>query len=284
MLSRLLARALDRSAGRAWLARWATAQARQVLGPRVDVRYDGMWLHQLDSLVIPDGPRFTYQRATYASWKDQVADYFKNAEDYWFGEYRPQAGDVIIDVGAGRGEDTLAFSKAVGPTGRVIAIEADPFSYRLLERFCTLNRLDNVQPIQVALMDRPGTVTIAETSSLWEGNTASWSTDNASGNVDAKTLDQLCSELRIAKVDYLKMNIEGAERFALLGGRETIRRIDALCVCAHDFRADWGDGESYRTRAFVEEFLTECGFTLTRRADDQRDYVRDHMHGRRIAA
>jgi FkbM family methyltransferase len=243
-----------------------------------------MWLHQLDSLIIPDGPRFTYRKDTYKSWKDQVSDYFKNAEDYWFSEHRPKAGDVIIDIGAGRGEDTLAFSTAVGPTGRVIAIEADPFSYRLLERFCALNQLTNVEPIHVALMDRPGAVTIAETSTLWEGNTAGWSSDKDGANVEAKTLDQLCSELSIAKVDYLKMNIEGAERFALIGGRETLRQVDALCVCAHDFRAEWGDGESYRTRAFVEGFLSECGFTLKRRADDQRDYVRDHMHGRRIAA
>jgi FkbM family methyltransferase len=281
-MRRLLARALDRPVGRAWLARWATAQARQVLGPRVEVRYDGMWLHQLDSLIIPDGPRFTYQHETYASWKDQVGDYFKNAEDYWFSEYRPKPGDVIIDIGAGRGEDTLAFSKAVGPAGRVIAIEADPFSYRLLERFCALNQLENVQPLHIALMDRPGRVTVAETSTLWEGNTASWSSAD-SGGVEAKTLDQLCVELGIATVDYLKMNIEGAERFALIGGRDTLRHVDALCVCAHDFRAEWGDGESYRTREFVEDFLTACGFSLKRRADDQRDYVRDHIHGRRAA-
>jgi hypothetical protein len=101
--------------------------------------------------------------------------------------------------------------------------------------------------------------------------------------VAATTLDQLCSDLSIAKVDYLKMNIEGAERFALVGGRETLRQIDALCICAHDFRAEWGDGEGYRTRALVESFLTDCGFAVSRRADDPRDYVRDHIHGRRVS-
>jgi tRNA G46 methylase TrmB len=74
----------------------------------------------------------------------------------------PQRGDVVIDVGAGRGEDTLTFSRAVGRTGRVIAIEAHPLSFKILQRFCLLNELSNVTLLPFVLLDKPGTVRLVE--------------------------------------------------------------------------------------------------------------------------
>ena len=79
------------------------------------------------------------------------------------------------------------------------------------------------------------------------------------------------------------MNIEGAERFALIGMKSVIQRVQAICIACHDFRANLGHGEEFRTRAFVERFLAEQGFTVTFRSDDQRSWVRDHVHGLRGA-
>ena len=43
---------------------------------------------------------------------------------------------AILDIGAGVGEDTLAFSKDVGPGGRVLSVEAHPGTFRMLEKTC----------------------------------------------------------------------------------------------------------------------------------------------------
>lgn len=42
-------------------------------------------------------------------------------------------GDVIVDIGAGAGEETLTFSGAIGPTGKVISIESRPRTYHCLK-------------------------------------------------------------------------------------------------------------------------------------------------------
>jgi hypothetical protein len=84
----------------------------------------------------------------------------------------------------------------------------------------------------------------------------------------------------IERIDFLKMNIEGAERFALPGCREALGRARFACVAAHDFRAARGEGEEFRTLAFVREFLTGCGFELITRDDDPRYYVPYHVHGK----
>ena len=282
-LKRAIIRQLDNSLGRPVLARLSTARARRLLADDdVDILHDQLWLHRIGPYFVPDGPSFDYYDATILAWKDQIPAYLRNAQDYWFRQYQPRPGDVVLDVGAGRGEDVLAFSREIGANGRLLAIEAHPVSYRILERFCRLNQLSNTTPVHIALMDRPGTVLIDD-QDIWEANTVSSGSAAFGAPVGATTIDQLCKEHGIERIDFLKMNIEGAEVFALQGMSEMIGKVGSICVCCHDFRADRGHGEHYRTRDFVRDFLTKNGFEVSDRAGDSRDFVRDHLHGRRCS-
>jgi FkbM family methyltransferase len=251
-------------------------------GPGVEIAYvNGLWTRQVGTNYFPDGLRFEYGYADFDAWKRQAEIYASDTSDYWFQHYRPQEGDVIIDVGAGHGEDTLTFSRAVGSTGRVIAIEAHPLSFAILKEFCRLNRLANVRPLQLALMDRPGTVRMAESEGSWAEN-AVVSDEASSGiQVRASTLNEICDQHGVKDVAFLKMNIEGAERQALLGMEAVMPRVRQICVACHDFRSELGHGEQFRTRAFVEQFLIGRGFALASRPADPRDFVRDHVFGLR---
>jgi len=260
----------------------ATRFARRATGGDVEITYvDGFWTHRIGRDFFPDALRFDYTYADFDLWKRQAALYVCQTEDFWLQHYRPQEGDVIVDVGAGRGEDTLTFSRAVGKTGRVIAIEAHPLSFAILRNFCRLNRLTNVTPLQLALMDKPGTVHIAESESSWMENAIAYDEGSSGMQVPASTLSDICEQHGLEHIAFLKMNIEGAERYALLGMEAVTRQIGQICVACHDFRANLGHGEQFRTRAFVERFLLGHGFGVTSRADDSRDYVRDHVFGLR---
>lgn len=59
------------------------------------------------------------------------------------------------------------------------------------------------------------------------------------------------------------MNIDGAERYALPGMVLLMLQIRQICVACHDFRSVQGHGEQFRTREFVEQFLSAQAFTLT---------------------
>ena len=280
-VKRAIIRQFDNFLGRPLLAALSTARARRLLQEEdVEVWYDQFWLHRIGHYFVPDGISFDYYDSTILTWKNQIPAYLRNAQDYWFGQYQPKPGDVILDVGAGRGEDVLAFSRETGGMGRVLAMEAHPVSYRLLAQFCHLNALSNVTPIHAAIMDSPGTVMIDD-EDLWEANTVSSASTGNGISVGATTLDQICKEQGVTRIDFLKMNIEGAEAFAMRGMGEMIRNVSSICVCCHDFRADRGQGEQYRTRDFVWRFLTQNGFEVSRRAEDPRDFVRDHLHGHR---
>jgi FkbM family methyltransferase len=247
----------------------------------VEIGYDEVWHHRVGLYLVPDGPRFNYYEPTVLAWKDEVPTYFRDAADFWFCKYKPMPGDVVVDIGAGHGEDVLPFAHEVGPTGKVLAIEAHPETYGHLKRFCMLNRLSNVVPIHTAVMDIPCIVLIDD-GEFWQTNTVRAAGDGP--RVRATTLDDVCSEQRLDRIDFLKMNIEGAETRALLGMKDTIAKVRNICVCCHDFRADRGHGEEYRTRDFVTEFLTKSGFLVSRRPSDPRDFVRDHLFGVRSGA
>jgi FkbM family methyltransferase len=281
-LTRRLLSSLDRPGGRTLLAALGTAYAR-ARGAEVSTFFRGQWMHRVGSYVIPDGERFPVYRNSPKCWKDELDLWFSDAAGYWYKLYSPKPGDVIVDVGAGRGEDTLPFSKAVGPTGKVIAIEAQLASFELLKKLCVLNDLDNVVPVHAAVSDEDG-VMYAETSN--EGWRFDVVVDRSRASpcaapVRGVTLDRLLSELRIDRLDFLKMNIEGAERRALLGARETARRTAFMCICCHDFRGDRGESDDFRTRDFTQQWLTDAGFRVADFAY-RSPWERDHVHAKRL--
>jgi FkbM family methyltransferase len=273
---------LDRPGGRFVLAKLATRYIRRFTDDDLEIVFlDGLWTRRAGTHFFPDGPKFEYRHDDFSGWLRVMDRYITDATDYWLQHYRPQEGDVIVDVGAGRGEDTTAFSRVVGKTGRVVAIEADPISFAILEKFCQLNRLTNVTPLHLALADRPGIVRIAESESSWVENTIVLNEGSTGTSVQAATFNDVYGQEGLRDIAFLKMNIEGAERYALPGMGEVIQQVRQICVACHDFRSRLGHGEQFRTRAFVEKFLIERGFTLASRPQDPRDYVRDHVFGLR---
>lgn len=280
-LKRNIANFLDRRGGRTLLARLTSALARSELGRDVNVFHDGrLWIHQVNSTFFPDDRRFCYYGSSFKDWAELPSRYIKDAEDYWFRRYRLREGDTVLDIGAGRGEDTFAFSRAVGPRGRVVAVEAHPLTYELLEGFCRLNRLENASLLNVAVMDKHGEISMVE-SDDWRANAVAADATSGSVRVAATTIDRICSELAIERIDFLKMNIEGAERYALPGMESMLGSTKAVCIACHDFLADRGGEEQYRTMRFVEKFLADRGFTTESYPDDPRDFVRCHVFATR---
>ena len=65
------------------------------------------------------------------------------------------------------------------------------------------------------------------------------------------SLDELVELENVQHIDFLKMNIEGAETMAIRRMDRTLRITRALCIACQDFRADAGEGEFFRTRQLI---------------------------------
>jgi len=280
-IRRSLIHALDRPGGRALLAWLTTWYARNKMGRGHDlsVFYDDVWIRRLGPCYLADSPRYPYYGDTVTDSERDFRSIFDDTYDWWFHVYKPRMGDVIIDVGAGTGSDTLVFSRSVGINGTVLAVEAHPTTFRCLTKLCQWNRLENTICLQCAIIDRQGVVYIDD-SSDYRASSVGRLPDNGRSDkiVSGVSLDEICAEYAIAKVNFLKMNVEGAERLAIRGMNDVIRQTDYVAIACHDFRANRGDGEQFRTRSLVIDFLRSNHFRIVTRDDDPRPWARDHIH------
>ncbi len=142
-----------------------------------------------------------------------------------------QQGHTVIDCGANIGVISFYAAAIVGPTGRVVAIEALTENARLLRISAALNGFDHVEVHNAAVGDRAGSLVI---------DTAAGSNGIVGGRLDelikttepavlavrtispTLTLDSLVDSIQ--HVDLIKLDIEGAEGLAVAGGLRLLER------------------------------------------------------------
>jgi len=196
---------------------------------------------------------------------------FENAEVEFVGGFlRP--GVIVVDIGAHHGFYTLIASKKVGPDGRVLAFEPSGRERKKLVRHLRLNQCTNVKIWDCALGRAEGTadlfvVACTETgcNSLRPPNTSHPTT---SVPVKVETLDKCLSREGVEHVDFIKMDVEGAEIEVLNGATRLLdRRPRPVLMCeVYDIRtAPWG----YPARAIVD-FLSQRGFRWFSLTDDHK--------------
>lgn len=180
--------------------------------------------------------------------------------DLYLFAYRPRPGDMVVDLGAGVGVEARVFAGMVGPSGRVISVESDARTFRCLRQTIETNGLRNVTAVRTAVIG-------------WTGV--------AEPLVAGEQLAELVDRLRVERIDFLKMNVGGAELDVLASAGTVLRRVHNIAVSCHDFRADEGGGSWMRTSAAVGDLLCDAGFTVRQRPMDPRPWIYYCVYGSR---
>jgi len=168
--------------------------------------------------------------------------------------YKPKEGDTIIDAGAHQGTFAVSMASAV-KNGRVIAIEPIKANLTFLEKNLKINNLKkNVKVIPKGLWSSPKRITFyLSTSSALH---SAFVKTSKSVEIEVDTLDNIIKEQGVKKVDFIKMNVEGAEIEALKGARKTLMANPVeLVIDAHHII---NGRPTYKT---VIPMLQELGFT-----------------------
>lgn len=136
-----------------------------------------------------------------------------------------QLGDIVIDGGACWGDTTLLFANQVKESGKVYSFEFIPGNLNIVYKNINLNpNLKN----QVKIIEKP----------LWNesdkrmyymdrGPASKVSLDEFEGyenTVSTIAIDDFVEKEKLEKVDLIKMDIEGAEQYALKGAQNTIKK------------------------------------------------------------
>ena len=159
----------------------------------------------------------TQRSFAYGTWEPAVAKAL---------EAQVQPGMTALDIGAHIGYYTLLLAKLVGNLGRVMSFEPTPNNYARLVENINLNDLKNVTPLNLAVLARaremevnlPQDEPYSGSISLYED----YGTQRIA--VHAVSLDEFFSG-SVERIDFVKMDVEGAEGEVIHGGMKTLERF-----------------------------------------------------------
>ena len=175
-----------------------------------------------------------------------------------------KSGMTVIDAGANIGFYSLAISTLVGPSGRVIAVEPSPREMAALRENAKLNDRNNLTFVPAALADREAEVDLMVAAAEKAGhNTLGGFAYNTAldhrEKVRTRKLDALVAELALDRVDFIKMDIEGAEHAALRGAQETLRKFRPTLLVEVSDKSLRFQGSSAQE---LLAFLRELGYSI----------------------
>jgi FkbM family methyltransferase len=141
---------------------------------------------------------------------------------FWF---HPRRGEVFVDIGAHVGKYTVIVAKAVGEDGTVVALEPHPITFKALQNNIALNKLKNVVALNVAAWNRTEELNFHLGGSASEFS-AQGDPEKGLIKVQAKTMDELLiHELKLQRIDWMKIDVEKAEIESLQGMKATLAKF-----------------------------------------------------------
>lgn len=140
-------------------------------------------------------------------------------------------GDVYIDVGANVGAFALVACSHVGVQGKVIAFEPVSHVYDQLKYNVQLNHFSQMTIEKLALFNENTQLNLILSSNENLGMSSIFRHDAINGKteiVNAVRGDDYFLQKNISRIDFIKMDIEGAELFALQGLEETLEKFKPI--------------------------------------------------------
>jgi len=174
-------------------------------------------------------------------------------------------GDVVCDIGANRGYFTELFYHLAGAKGVVHAFEPGEPTFRRLTAELHFAKPARLVLNHQAVGDREGVVDIFlpngddGQASLGQHSDGSWQQGGGIVRYVAEitSLDSYSTKVGLQRLDFVKIDIEGAGLLALRGARETLRRFRPwLCL---EMSEEWMKAFAATPELLAEE-LTSCGY------------------------
>jgi FkbM family methyltransferase len=237
---------------------------------RERLNFEGLWnkyfklkSRELLRFKMPKYDLEFYCKANYGDFETVTF----HEDDIIENHFTPKNGDIVIDIGAHVGLYTALASRRVGPNGKVVAIEADPENFGVLNRNIHLNSLKNVIALNYAAyseqkkmrlyLPTQGELSYPKYNTLMSGR--------AHGiekfvEVSANTLDFLLQStgIKYEEVNWIKIDVEGAEYKVLRGSKDILSKAKdiSLLIEIHNL------SENRNLYKPISEFLALYNFKI----------------------
>mgnify|MGYP004618888617 FL=1 len=160
---------------------------------------------------------------------------------------------VIFDIGAWKGDTAYFFSKKCSDNAQIYAFEPDDYAFQILEKIKNKYKLNNVI-----------TKNVLFSNAEKEIDFISMIKNTPTVKKKTITIDKFVEENNIEKIDYIKMDVEGAERTILEGGVKTIKKFKPhLAIAIY-----------HGGKLFMEDFYDIPLFIKNIMGEDYQYYIR----------
>ena len=129
-------------------------------------------------------------------------------------------GDTVLDLGAGIGDFSIRASKIVGEEGNVIAVEPNPLDFELLSINIERNVCENIIPLNCGIADKSGSL-----KGEFKGQEFEF---------QARTMREILFESKVDFVNFVKMDIEGAEMTVIPSSLTEFAKTRVIAIELHN--------------------------------------------------
>ncbi len=203
--------------------------------------------------------------------KDRIWEPF---ETYYF-QNNIGKSNIVFDIGANIGYNTLLFSRLVGSKGRVIAFEPDEDNFRILTKNVHVNNCKNVILVKKALTNKSGRIKLY-LDEINKGDHHIYDAHDTrrSVPVEALSLDDYLHN-NPYKIDFIKLDVQGAEGLVFAGMKNLLARNKKICIVCEFWPAGLANAGT-NPREFLKQ-LTENKFKIFQLNEDTKKIEKPSM-------
>jgi FkbM family methyltransferase len=168
---------------------------------------------------------------------DHICKKELQSELYKMKHVSPEKGNVVLDIGAYKGDTAIFFANCVGENGKVYAFEPVKANIFALEENARNNRLENIiVPVNMGVSSKSGVLKVVSNS---YGAPWSFLSEQRGNETEITTIDNFVRDKGLKKVDFIKMDVEGVEADVIAGAKDTIKKFSPkIAIAAYHKTSD----------------------------------------------
>jgi len=171
-----------------------------------------------------------------------------------------QPGMRVLDIGANLGYYAAVFAQCVGPQGEVIAFEPEPTNFSFLQRTLAVNGFAQARAVHAAVAEAPGeTLLFLSEDNKGDHRLYTARPSQAAISVPVVSIDTLLSGDN--RVDFIKMDVQGAEGRVLAGMRQTLA-CNPQAMLLTEFWPEGLRSAGTDPMEFLATLRNDCGLRL----------------------
>lgn len=184
---------------------------------------------------------------------------------------------VFVDVGANVGYYSILAAKA----GAIVyAFEPIPATYQRLRRNIELNKLTNVKALCMGLGEKTAFEIFYYDEKIPDASSRinlDYYADGAAVQIECPvvTLDEICAQEKIERIDLIKCDVEGGELFVFRGGVQTLKKYRPYVLC--EMLRKWSAKFHYHPNEIIQLFSSLGYVCIALPKLNTRGYVLERM-------